>query len=148
MLDSPYLQPSALIEDRWPCKRLRMRHYKQSQWVAIAVQRKWENVLAHLLYQPVVLEALVDRHLALGFTLLLNDLFDVFLVLGRRRALCLLLLRLLSFSVLPGLLLGTLLLGLLLGVCVLVCSVILLLSRGMVILAVSNEIWNVRCGAH
>ena len=103
--------------------------------------------LAHLLKEFVVLEALVDWHLALSLALLLDDLFYVFLVLGIRRRvflLCLLLL-LLSFSVMAALLLGGALLLLLLllhlglRVGVLVGRVILGSGR-VVVLSMTDEI--------
>ena len=100
--------------------------------------------LAHLLKEFVVLEALVDWHLALSLALLLDDLFYVFLVLGRRVFLLCLLLLLLSFSVMAALLLcGALLLLLLLHlglrVGVLVGSVILGSGR-VVVLSMTDEI--------
>ncbi len=83
-----------------------------SQWDE-SIEQRMQHSLAHLLDQPVVLEALVYGHLALGLAFFLNDLFDVFLVFGGGLLLCLRLLGLGRFSRLPRLLICDTLLGLL-----------------------------------
>lgn len=103
--------------------------------------------LAHLLEELVVLETLMNWHLALSLALLLDDLLYLLLVLRRRLFLCLLLLLLLlSFSVMAALLLdGALLLLLLLlllhlGLGVVGLGNIILGFGRMVVPSMTNEI--------
>ena len=103
------------------------------------------NSLAHLLQQFVVLEALVDRHLALGFALLLYNLLYVVSILGRVSLFASLRLSVMglpmtrTFSALLLLRLLLLLLHLRLSVGALVGSIVLLPS-GVMVLSMADEI--------